>query len=161
MNNFVVAASLIAAIIIPIITQITRWLVPNYFGRNLLRFWDLKAEACKALSISDKSQIRELAIEMDAFWQSLPKPIAWYLFLSGYRLREATQAFTELSKSMGGDSHSETVSFRVRAQKALRLHIKPSELKLAQAYGRLLTHAYSGRSGTSGLAHRLLSRSSR
>jgi len=33
MNNFVLAA-FVAAIITPIIASITKWLVPNYFGRN-------------------------------------------------------------------------------------------------------------------------------
>jgi hypothetical protein len=133
MNN----SLLVAAFVAVIITPITKWLVPNYFGRNLIRFWDLKSEVCKALSVPEKSQMGRLANETDTLSQILPKPIGVYLCLRGYKLHSAALALTALSKSIGGDSHCETVNFRVQAQEALRLCINPPDLRLAQCYRRI------------------------
>jgi hypothetical protein len=129
MSNFLVP------ILTAFVTAIITWFGTNYYGRNLLRFWDLRLEAHKALFISNKSQVRNLAIEIDALRIILPKPISSYLRIRGYDLHGAAQALKALSKLLDGDNVAETAHIRVKAQEALRLPIDPSEL--AQAYRRI------------------------
>jgi hypothetical protein len=49
------------------VTAIITWFGTNYFGRNLLRFWDLRLEAHKAIFVSASSQVYKYPV-LDERW---------------------------------------------------------------------------------------------
>jgi hypothetical protein len=67
MNNLVVV------MVTAFFTAIITWFPTNYFGRNLVRFWDLRLEAHKAIFVSSSSQVYKLAVEIEGLRAILPK----------------------------------------------------------------------------------------
>ena len=121
------------------VTAIITWFGTNYFGRNLLRFWDLRLEAHKAIFVSASPQVYKLAIEIEGLRGILPKPIACYLRMRGYELHGAAQALITLSDALRqNDSSSNETLSRVKAQECLRLPIDPKDQKVADSYRRLV-----------------------
>jgi hypothetical protein len=130
MNNFVVA------MLTAFVTAIITWFGTNYYGRNLLRFWDLRLEAHKSIFVSASSEIYKLAIEIEGLRVILPKPVLCYLHIRGYELHGASQALVELSGSLRRNDGQGT-RFRVKAQEYLKLPVDPNDQGVADAYRRL------------------------
>lgn len=113
------------------------WFATNYYGRNLLKFWDLRLEARQAIfGSAEANDIRKLAIEIDALRAVMPNPILWYLWCRGYELHGASRSMIALTEVLGRKDHEE-VLHRVEAQQALRLPVDPKELETAERYRRI------------------------
>jgi hypothetical protein len=135
MNNFIVA--LLTAFVTAIIT----WFGTNYFGRNLLRFWDLRLEVHKAIFVSDSTQVYKLAIKIEGLKVILPAPVFWYLRMRRYELQGAAQALIALSDALSrNDSSSDETLSRVKAQECLQLPIDPEDARHTKD---LLDHCFS------------------
>ena len=120
------------------VTAIVTWFGTNYFGRNLLRFWDLRLDAHKAIFTSDTSQVYKLAMAIDALRAILPRPISWYLRRRGYDLHGAAQALIALSDALPrNDSSNDKTLSRVKAQECLKLPINPKHQTVADSYHRV------------------------
>ena len=105
MGNFLVT------ILTAFVTAIITWFGTNYYGRYMLKFWDLRLEVQKAIflavaangsfsydkEIGTQSRLRELAVEIDALRAVLAKPILWCLCKRGHDLHGAGQALFALS----------------------------------------------------------------
>ena len=94
--------SFLLTILTAFATAIITWFATNYYGRNLLRFWDLRLEAHKAIFVSSQirseipyvlakaqdvlSRLYVLGVEIDALRVVVPKLILWYLKKRGYDL---------------------------------------------------------------------------
>lgn len=146
MNSFVLT------ILTAFFTATITWFGANYFGRNMIRFWDLRLEAHKAIFVTPKvrpsapdalkrvqsalSRLDEIAIEIDALTVAMPKPILWYLHTRGYDLHGAAEALIALSNSLD-ENTSKAVCFRVKAKKALKLPIDLLDQESADRYQRI------------------------
>jgi hypothetical protein len=121
------------------------WFATNYYGRNLLRFWDQRLEAHKALFLLHQmpeggERLCQLAAEIEGLRVILPKPLHWFLCIRGYDLHLAAKGLTELSNRLGSggvDEAYDTACLRVHIQQALRLPKEPHDLEIAQSRGRL------------------------
>jgi hypothetical protein len=128
-----------------IIGGIISWFATNYYGRNLLRFWEKQLETHKALFLlqstpNECASLWQLAAEIDGLRIILPKPLHWYLRKRGYDLHSAAKGLIELSNRLGSGDVSESYDmtcFRVLVQKALRLPCEPTDEDLAESRRRL------------------------
>jgi hypothetical protein len=144
-------SNLIAGLASGFIGGIIAWFATNYYGRNLLRFWDQRLETHKTLffqrpkilfggrEVSNGSACMRLAAEIDALRVILPAPLHWYLRKRGYDLHATALGLTELSNSLGSDSFHETAAFRVQVQDSLRLPVEKEDRESAQLWDRLRT----------------------
>ncbi len=131
---------------------IVAWFATNYWGRALLRFWDLRHEAHKTMFIyanvsadhpgsfaragEGSDRLRQLGAKIDAIRAILPTPLRWYLHMRKYDLRMAASGLAGLSNSLGARD-SDAVWFRVQAQRGLRLPIDPTEQEQVERKKRL------------------------
>jgi len=131
---------------------IVSWFATNYWGRTLSHFWDLRLEthetiffyanisadrpANSANAGDGRIQLRKLGAKIDALRAVLPAPLRWYLLARHYDLHSAALGLTGLSNSLGV-SDSDTVRFRVQAQKSLCLPTDPKEQERADREKRL------------------------
>ncbi len=131
---------------------IAAWFATNYWGRPLLRFWDLRLEAHEAMfryaNVSSerpaslvhaeegRTHLRQLGAKVDALRTALPAPIGWYLRIRHYDLRSAAQGLTGLSNCLGTHD-SNTVWFRVQAERALGFPIDQTEQEQVERRKRL------------------------
>jgi hypothetical protein len=119
---------------------IVAWFATNYYGRNLLRFWDQRLEIHEAFflwrPIPPSANLLRLAADMDGLRVVLPFPLKWFLSICGYDLRTAAEALVQLSQVKEDDSH-ESADFRVQVQESLRLPVEVEHRKLADRYRRL------------------------
>jgi len=137
---------------VSVILAIAAWFATNYLGRPLLKFIDLRSEAHETIfryanilserpaslahAEDGRAQLRQLGAKIDALRVVLPPPIGWCLSICRYDLRTAAEGLTGLSNSLGTHD-SDTVWFRVQAQRALRLPIDPNEQKRVEVRKRL------------------------
>jgi hypothetical protein len=128
------------------------WFATNYWGRSLLRFWDLRLEAHETIYLyanvradrpSDlaraqeaSNHFRKLGAKIDGLRTVLPAPLSWYLRARRYHLQLAAEGLTGLSNWLGVDD-DKTSQFRVLAQKNLRLPIDPEERESVEREQRL------------------------
>lgn len=99
-----------------------------------------RIEAAKNLGMAraeDGSvRLRQLGAKIDAIRAVLPTPLCWYLHMRNYDLHLAALGLTGLSNSLG-TRESDTVRFRVQAQRGLRLPIDPRERDQVEREERL------------------------
>jgi hypothetical protein len=111
---------------------ILAWFGVNYWGRSLLRFWDLRLEAHETMYLyanvyanrpadlaraqEGSAHLRKLGAKIDGLRAVLPPPLPWYLRVRGYDLHSAAEGLTGLSNSLGVND-GDMVRFRVQAQK--------------------------------------------
>lgn len=134
MNNFVVT------ILTAFVTAIVTWFGTNYFGRALLRFWDLRLEAHKAIFVTDNVLLKNVGVEIDSLRVVMPKLILCYLSQRRYDLHSAAKGLIELSERLGGGDVSESYDaacLRVHVQTALRLPIEAHDRDIAESRRRL------------------------
>jgi hypothetical protein len=128
------------------------WFATNYWGRSLLRFWDLRLEAHETIYLyanvsadrpadlartrEGSAHHRELGAKIDALRAVLPAALSWYLRARRYDLRLAAQGLTGLSNSLGVND-GDMVRFRVQAQKSLRLRSDPEDRERVEREQRL------------------------
>src|SRR5260370_39191791 len=115
---------------------IVGWFATNYWGRTLLRFWDLRLEAhatMLARAEEGSVRLRQLGAKIDAIRAVLPTPLCWYLHIRKYDLHLSALGLTGLSNSRDSDA----VRFRVQAQRGLRLPIDPRERDQVEREERL------------------------
>jgi hypothetical protein len=121
---------------------IIAWFATNYWGRTLLRFWDVRLEAHEtmylyanvyahpladeAITKDGRVRLRKLGAKIDGLRMVLLWPLFWYLRARGYDLRLAAHGLTGLSNSLGRDDKV-AARFRVQAQKHLRLPTDPKD----------------------------------
>jgi hypothetical protein len=72
------------------------WLATNYYGRNLLRFWDQRLEAHIALFLLHQmpeggARLCQLAADIEGLRVILPKPLSCLLRVLGYDLHLAAK----------------------------------------------------------------------
>ncbi|SRR6266852_5104553 len=119
---------------------IIAWFATNYWGRSLLRFWDVRLEAHETMYLyanvyadrpadlaraqEGSANFRKLGAKIDGLRAILPPLLSWYLRVRGYDLRLAAQGLTGLSNSLGVKD-GDMVRFRVQAQKNLCLPTDP------------------------------------
>jgi hypothetical protein len=119
---------------------ILAWFATNYYGRNLLRFWDQRLEIHKALFLSQlttqSAGLLQLAAEIDGLRVILPIPLRWCLRIRGYDLSSAANALAKLAELQDGDSY-EDADFRVQVQESLCLPVDSKHRELAERYRRL------------------------
>jgi len=131
---------------------IVGWFATNYWGRTLLRFWDLRLEAHETMFIyanvfvdhpgslaraEDGSvRLRQLGAKIDALRVVLTGPLYLYLHMRNYDLRSAALGLTGLSNSLGARD-GDAVRFRLQAQRALRLPIDLTERDQVELENRL------------------------
>lgn len=119
---------------------ILAWFAANYYGRNLLRFWDQRLEIHKALFLlqlpAHGTSLLRLAAEIDGLRVILPSPLRWFLCVRRYDLGLAADALAKLSELQDGDSH-EAADLRVRARDSLRLPVDSEHREFAERYRRL------------------------
>jgi hypothetical protein len=143
---------IIASTAFGLIGGIASWFAVNYWGRTLSRFWDLRLEAhetvffyadifadhqaSSANANDGRVRLRKLGAKIDALRAVLPAPLRWYLRVRHYDLHSAALGLTGLSNSLGA-SDSDTVRFRVQAQRALCLPIDPTEQERVEREKRL------------------------
>ena len=124
------------------IAAVITWFVTNYWGRALLRFWDLRLEAHEAMFLyanvradhpADLGRAKEgsllfrtLGAKIDGLRAVLPVPVSSYLQMRGYDLHGGALALIRLSNALGADDNIATRS-RVQAQRALHLPVDPQE----------------------------------
>lgn len=133
MINFVSVAS-------GFIGGIIAWFATNYYGRNLLRFWDQRLEIHTAFFLlqptAQSASLPQLAAKIDGLRVVLPLPLQWFLRVRRYDLSSAANALVKLSELQGGDSH-EVADLRVQVQDSLRLPVASEHRELAERYRRL------------------------
>src|SRR5271165_6640540 len=116
------------------------WVATNYFGRNLLRFWDQRIEIHKTFFLSkpipSRATLLQLAADMDSLRVVLPSALKWFLCIRGYDLRTAAEALMMLSRVKEDEIH-ESADFRVQVQESLRLPVEAELRELAERYRRL------------------------
>jgi hypothetical protein len=128
------------------------WFATNYFGRTLLRFWDLRLEAHETMFLyadvsadrpaslaraeDGSARLRQLGAKIDALRVALPRPLCLFLHMRNYNLRSAALGLIGLSNSLGARD-TDAVGFRVQAQRALRLPIDPTERDQVELENRL------------------------
>jgi hypothetical protein len=131
---------------------IVAWFATNYWGRTLLKFWDLRLEAHETMFFyanvsadrpatlaraeEGRVHLRQLGAKIEGITTVLPTPIYWYLHIRNYDLHLAARGLTGLSNSLGGDD-SGTVRFRVQAQRGLCLPVDPIEREQVDRKERL------------------------
>jgi hypothetical protein len=128
---------------------IVAWFATNYWGRTLLKFWDLRLEAHETMFfyanvLADRPagaqegrvHLRQLGAKIEGITAVLPTPIHWYLRIRNYDLHSAARGLTGLSNFLGGDD-SAAVRFRVQAQRGLGLPIDPKEREQVDRAERL------------------------
>jgi hypothetical protein len=106
-----------------------------------LELWDLRSESHRFLYYYANIALREfggpsklthrnvfggLAARLDALRTSTPRPILRLFAWRGYNLQNAATGLTGLSNMLAPGREGEATSFRVQAQRALRL---PVDLK--------------------------------
>ena len=95
----------IASAALGFVGGIVGWFATNYWGRTLLRFWDLRLEAHETMFVyanvstdhpgslaraEDGSiRLRRLGAKIDAIRTVLPTPLYWYLRMRKYDLHFA------------------------------------------------------------------------
>jgi hypothetical protein len=128
------------SIVLGFIGGIVAWFATNYYGRNLLRFWDQRLEIHKAFFLSKPmpscANLLQLAADMDSLRVVLPSPLKWFLSIRGYDLRTAAEALKMLSRAKADEIH-ESADFRVQVQESLRLPVEAEQRELAERYRRL------------------------
>ena len=132
--------NLVVAMLTALVTAIVTWFGTNYFGRSLLRFWDLRVEAHKAILVSDKALLTNVGIDIDSLRVVMPKLILWYLRKRGYDPHSAAKGLIELSNRLGAGDVSEgydAACLRVHVQNALHLPIETHDRDLAESRLRL------------------------
>jgi hypothetical protein len=125
------------------------WFATNYWGRILLRFWDLRLEAHETMYLyanvrpvdltrlqEGSTDLRKLGAKIDGLRAVLPSALSWYLRVRRYDLRLAAQGLTGLSNSLGANDE-EMVRFRVQAQRNLRLPVASEEREKVEREQRL------------------------
>jgi hypothetical protein len=123
------------------------WFATNYWGRTLLRFWDLRLEAHETMYLyanvrpvdltrlqEGSAHLRKLGAKIDGLGVVLPSALSWYLRVRRYDLRLAAQGLTGLSNSLGA---SDEVRFRVQVQRNLRLPVASEEREKVEREQRL------------------------
>jgi hypothetical protein len=125
--------SVIASSVLGFVGGIIGWFATNYWGRTLLRFWDLRLEAHETMFIyanvpagdpasarakAGSIRLRWLGVKIDAIRAGLPSPLCWYLHMRKYDLRSAALGLTELSNSLGTTRDSDTAGFECRLREA-------------------------------------------
>jgi hypothetical protein len=129
------------------------WFCSNYLGRPLIRFLDLRAEAHTFLyyyanikfdrpphsrNVEDAQKcFRWLASRLDALRTSSLRLILFLLRLRGYDLESAATGLTGLSNTLAPDCEDDATSFRVQAQRALRLPVDPEDQEMVDLRQRL------------------------
>ena len=130
----------ISAMMPGFIGGIVAWFATNYYGRNLLRFWDQRLEIHKAFFLSKPmpscANLQQLAADMDSLRVVLPSPLKWFLCIRGYDLRTTAKALVMLSRVKADEIH-ESADFRVQVQESLRLPVEAEHRELAERYRRL------------------------
>jgi hypothetical protein len=128
------------------------WFATNYWGRELLRFWDLRLEAHEAMfsfanvradhpaslvrAGEGSLRFRTISAKVDALRAVLPVPLSWYLQIRSYDLHEGALGLIGLSNALGADDNS-AMRCRVQAQRALRLPVDPQEQEQVNRERRL------------------------
>jgi hypothetical protein len=138
-----------------VVGGVVAWFATNYWGRALLRFWDLRLEAHEAMFFyaninADRPvtpanlaragegslRFRTLGAKIDGLRTVLPAPLSWYLHKRSYDLRQGALGLIGLSNWLGADDHKATRS-RVQAQRALRLPVDLQEQEQVDREQRL------------------------
>jgi hypothetical protein len=142
---------LILSSVLGFVGGIFAWFATNYWGRSLLRFWDLRLEAHETMYLyanvyanrpdlaraqEGSAHLRKLGAKIDGLRAVLPPPLPWYLRVRGYDLHLAAEGLTRLSNSLGLND-GDMVRFRVQAQKNLCLPIDPEERERVEREQRL------------------------
>jgi len=126
------------------------WFLTNFWGRPLVRFWDLRQKAHEAifyysnLSVANdvarvkqgSARLRRLAARMSALQIAVPKFLAWLLRLRGYDLRGASIWLAALSATLGRQDAWE-IEHRVKSQRALRLPVDRGDRERFERQERL------------------------
>src|SRR5262249_46247442 len=109
------------------------WFATNYYGRNLLRFWELQREIQIALRTpNDGARLIELASQLYGL-QAVAPSLGCF---GRYDLRSAVRALESFSELRRYDSH-EIADLRMRVQKCLRLQIDPNDRERAERLRRI------------------------
>jgi hypothetical protein len=121
------------------------WFCSNFLGRPIVEPWNLRSEAHRFLYYyaninfdrppnsrnADDAQkcFRSLAARVDALRTSTPRLMLRLAARRGYNLQSAVTGLTGLSNTLARGREDEATSFRVQAQRALRLpvHLKDQE----------------------------------
>jgi hypothetical protein len=130
-----------------LIGGVIAWFATNYYGRNLLRFWDQRLEAYKALCLLQSTpdgspSLRHLAAEIEGLEVILPTPLRWYLCIRRYDLRSAAKGLIALADRLGGGDVSESYDIaclRVLVRDSLRLPSQEGDQHVAESRRRLET----------------------
>jgi hypothetical protein len=137
----------IASTITGLVGGFFAWFATNYWGRSLLRFWDLRLEAHETMFLyanvsaerpsparaeSGSVHLRQLGAKIDALRAALPGPLSWYLRRRHYDLHQAALGLVGLSNSLGARD-GDAMRFRVQAQRGLRLPTDPAEQKASRS----------------------------
>jgi hypothetical protein len=142
----------IMSTVLGFIGGVIAWFATNYWGRTLLKFWDLRLEAHEAMFLfSDvradsirslgranegSLRFRELGAKIEGLRSVLPAPLSWCLHKRSYDLHEGALGLIGLSNALGRDDPGAT-RFRVQAQRALRLPVDPQEQEQVDRERRL------------------------
>jgi len=133
MSNF---ASVVWGSLWGFIGGVFAWFATNYYGQNLLRFWDQRLEIYKALRTPESSRLLELASELDGLEAIMPRPLHCLLRICGYDLGSAAHALKGLSELQDADIH-EIAESRVQVQDFLLLRVDPEDRERAERWRRI------------------------